>query len=99
MIGESWITTQFETIEEWAQRNSFWPLPFGTACCAIEFMSTVSSHYDAARFGYEVVRASDQELLATATIELACVDLKARERKVVPLPEGLRQMMEPMVAG
>ena len=32
MIGESWITTQFETIEEWSQRNSFWPLPFGTAC-------------------------------------------------------------------
>ena len=31
MIGESWITTQFDRLEEWAQRNSFWPLPFGTA--------------------------------------------------------------------
>ena len=61
MIGESWITTQFEALEEWAQRNSFWPLPFGTACCAIEFMSTVSSHYDMSRFGYEVVRFSPRQ--------------------------------------
>src|ERR1700712_5899151 len=37
MIGESWVTTKFEALEDWAQRNSFWPFPFGTACCAIEF--------------------------------------------------------------
>jgi len=71
MIGESWITTRFEQLEEWAQKNSFWPLPFGTACCAIEFMSTVSSHYDVARFGYEVVRFSPRQsdvLLVAGTI-------------------------------
>jgi NADH-quinone oxidoreductase subunit B len=56
--GESWITTKFEKLEDWSQRFSFWPFPFGTACCAIEFMSTVSSHYDLARFGSEVVRFS-----------------------------------------
>jgi NADH-quinone oxidoreductase subunit B len=36
-------------------------MPFGTACCAIEFMSTVSSHYDLARFGAEVVRFSPRQ--------------------------------------
>jgi NADH-quinone oxidoreductase subunit B len=36
-------------------------LPFGTACCAIEFMSMVSSHYDIARFGAEVVRFSPRQ--------------------------------------
>ena len=59
--GESWLTTRLDTIAEWAQRHSFWPLPFGTACCAIEFMGTVSSHYDMARFGYEVVRFSPRQ--------------------------------------
>ena len=59
--GESWMTTRLDTIAEWAQRHSFWPLPFGTACCAIEFMGTVSSHYDMARFGYEVVRFSPRQ--------------------------------------
>jgi NADH-quinone oxidoreductase subunit B len=61
MIGESWITTRFDRVKEWAQTRSFWPLPFGTACCAIEFMGTVSSHYDMSRFGYEVVRFSPRQ--------------------------------------
>src|SRR6476660_4599959 len=71
IIGESWVTTRFEDLEDWAQRNSFWPFPFGTACCAIEFMSTVSSHYDLARFGAEVVRFSPRQsdvLLVAGTI-------------------------------
>lgn len=61
MIGQSWLTTRFEKLEDWARRHSFWPLPFGTACCAIEFMSVVSSHYDLARFGAEVVRFSPRQ--------------------------------------
>jgi len=71
MIGESWMTTKFERLEDWAQRHSFWPFPFGTACCAIEFMSTVSSHYDMARFGSEVVRFSPRQsdvLIVAGTI-------------------------------
>jgi NADH-quinone oxidoreductase subunit B len=36
-----------------ARKNSIWPLPFATSCCGIEFMSTMSSHYDLARFGSE----------------------------------------------
>jgi NADH-quinone oxidoreductase subunit B len=71
MIGESWVTTTFDTLEDWSTRNSFWPFPFGTACCAIEFMSTVSSHYDVSRFGSEVVRFSPRQsdvLLVAGTI-------------------------------
>lgn len=69
--GESWITTTFENLEDWATRRSFWPFPFGTACCAIEFMATVSSHYDMSRFGSEVVRFSPRQsdvLLVAGTI-------------------------------
>jgi NADH-quinone oxidoreductase subunit B len=71
MVGESWVTTKLEVLEDWAQSRSFWPFPFGTACCAIEFMSTVSSHYDLARFGSEVVRFSPRQsdvLLVAGTI-------------------------------
>ncbi|MFN2443609.1 MAG: NADH-quinone oxidoreductase subunit B [Thermoanaerobaculia bacterium] len=57
----SFITTKLDTMVNWARGNSLWPLPFGTACCAIEFMSTVSSHYDMARFGFEVVRFSPRQ--------------------------------------
>jgi NADH-quinone oxidoreductase subunit B len=71
MIGESWVTTKFDALEDWATRSSFWPFPFGTACCAIEFMSTLSSHYDLSRFGSEVVRFSPRQsdvLLVAGTI-------------------------------
>ena len=55
------LTTKLAAMLAWARKNSLWPLPFGTACCAIEFMSTVSSHYDLARFGAEVVRFSPRQ--------------------------------------
>jgi NADH-quinone oxidoreductase subunit B len=36
-------------------------MPFGTACCAIEFMALTASHYDLARFGAEVLRFSPRQ--------------------------------------
>src|SRR4051794_29212676 len=61
LAGATYLTTTVDTMVNWARGNSLWPLPFGTACCAIEFMSMVSSHYDIARFGAEVVRFSPRQ--------------------------------------
>src|SRR4051794_8282248 len=61
LAGSTYLTTKLDTMVNWARGNSLWPLPFGTACCAIEFMSMVSSHYDVARFGAEVVRFSPRQ--------------------------------------
>ena len=61
LAGGTYLTTKLDTMIGWARGNSLWPLPFGTACCAIEFMSIVSSHYDIARFGAEVVRFSPRQ--------------------------------------
>lgn len=44
-------------------------------------------------FDYELRRASDDALLATAWTELACVDLHSPERKVTPLPDRLRELL------
>jgi acyl-CoA thioester hydrolase len=44
-------------------------------------------------FESEIVRASDDELLASASVELACVQLRAAERRPVPLPEELRALL------
>ncbi|MEE8169839.1 MAG: NADH-quinone oxidoreductase subunit B family protein [Phycisphaerae bacterium] len=46
---------------DWCRKNSLWPIPFATACCGIEFMSTAASRYDLARFGAEVVRFSPRQ--------------------------------------
>ncbi|MCZ7644301.1 MAG: NADH-quinone oxidoreductase subunit B [Planctomycetota bacterium] len=55
------ITTRLQALKEWGRRNSLWPMPFGTACCAIEMMATLSSRYDLARFGAEVIRFSPRQ--------------------------------------
>lgn len=61
LAGASILTTKLDSLVNWARGNSLWPLPFGTACCAIEFMSMVGSHYDIARFGFETVRFSPRQ--------------------------------------
>jgi len=50
---EPWITTRLDAFVNWGRKNSLWPMPFGTACCAIEFMATAASKYDLARFRME----------------------------------------------
>ena len=59
--GADFLTTKLDWFVQWAHKNSLWPFPFGTACCAIEFMSVASSHYDISRFGAEVVRFSPRQ--------------------------------------
>jgi NADH-quinone oxidoreductase subunit B len=55
------VTTRLEDVINWGRKNSLWPLPFGTACCAIEFMGMAASRYDISRFGSEVMRFSPRQ--------------------------------------
>ena len=57
----NFITTRLRQAVNWGRKYSLWPLPFGAACCAIEFMSTVSSYNDISRFGAELVRFSPRQ--------------------------------------
>lgn len=45
------IVSKLDDMLNWARLSSLWPMGFGLACCAIEFMSTSSSAYDLDRFG------------------------------------------------
>ena len=59
--GGDIITTTVDSVVKWGRKSSIWPMPFGTACCAIEFMALTASHYDLARFGAEVLRFSPRQ--------------------------------------
>ncbi|MFK5882236.1 MAG: NADH-quinone oxidoreductase subunit NuoB [Sulfurospirillum sp.] len=61
IFGDSVITTKLDHAISWARESSMWPYIFGTACCAIEFMSVASSKFDISRFGAEVVRFSPRQ--------------------------------------
>jgi len=57
----NWITTRLDFLQNWARSNSLWPMPFGTACCAIEFMATAAGRFDVSRFGMERMSFSPRQ--------------------------------------
>jgi NADH-quinone oxidoreductase subunit B len=59
--GEGFFATKLNDVVGLARKNSLWPLPFATKCCGIEFMATMASHYDLARFGSERVGFSPRQ--------------------------------------
>ena len=59
--GDGCFATQLSSVVGLARKNSLWPLPFATSCCGIEFMATMASHYDLARFGMERLSFSPRQ--------------------------------------
>jgi len=55
------VTYRLEDLVNWGRTNAMWPILFGLACCAIEMMSTQAAHYDASRFGMELMRPSPRQ--------------------------------------
>lgn len=59
--GPGFFAGKVEEIIGLARANSLWPLPFATSCCGIEFMATMASTYDLARFGSERLSFSPRQ--------------------------------------
>jgi NADH-quinone oxidoreductase subunit B len=87
--GQGFFATSLDTVIGLARANSIWPLPFATSCCGIEFMATMGSNYDLARFGSERLSFSPRQadlLMVMGTIA----------KKMAPvLKHGYEQMAEP----
>jgi NADH-quinone oxidoreductase subunit B len=60
-IPHNVVTGRLEDLVKWARRNSVFPATFGLACCALEMMASGAAHYDLARYGMEVFRASPRQ--------------------------------------
>jgi len=59
--GPGFMATSLDKAVGLARKNSIWPLPFATSCCGIEFMATMASTYDLARFGSERLSFSPRQ--------------------------------------
>jgi len=57
----TFLTSKVDALINWGRLNSLWPMPFGTACCAIEMMASAASNYDLARFGMERMSFSPRQ--------------------------------------
>ncbi len=58
---DTFVTTTTEAVLGWARKFSLFQYPFVTACCGMEFMSVMNSHYDMARFGAEIPRFTPRQ--------------------------------------
>ena len=87
--GQGFFATSLDKVIGLARSNSIWPLPFATSCCGIEYMATMGSNYDVARFGMERMSFSPRQadlLIVAGTIS----------KKLAPiLKQVYEQMAEP----
>ena len=60
-VTHPFLATRLDEVINWGRKYSMWPMPFGTACCAIELMAASSSRFDISRFGAEVMRFSPRQ--------------------------------------
>ncbi|HTD58225.1 MAG TPA: NADH-quinone oxidoreductase subunit B family protein [Solirubrobacteraceae bacterium] len=60
-VHERVLTTTLEKAVAWGRSNSFFPLAFGLACCAMEQFQTAGPRMDIGRFGFEAFRASPRQ--------------------------------------
>ena len=95
LFGTSVVTTKIDLILNWARENSLFPMPFGTACCAIEYMGLVSAEFDVSRFGAEVVRFSPRQsdlLMVMGTISYKQAPILKRIYDQMPEPKWVLSM-------
>ena len=94
-LDKNLIVTSVDAVANWARSSALWPMTFGLACCAIEFMAAAASNYDLDRFGAGVPRATPRQsdlMVISGTVTLKMATRIRRLYEQMPEPKYVISM-------